>query len=105
MAVAGFAEGLEPSLQALGAYMVGASFNANFFAFVSVLDLVGEILGGPVMASAYRVRDTSGAPAGYAFLLSAVSPRSLLIPVILTVVGVIRNILHRQLVHTAPHSA
>lgn len=72
MAVAGVAEGLEPSLQALGTYIVGNPLNANFFAFVSMLDLIGVIAGGPIMAATYRIRDDDQSPAGYAFLLSAV---------------------------------
>ncbi|KAF2727237.1 MFS general substrate transporter [Polyplosphaeria fusca] len=72
MATAGFAEGLEASLQALGSYIVGDPLNAMFFALVSMLDLVGEIIGGPLMAAAYRIRDASGRPAGFHFLISAV---------------------------------
>lgn len=72
MGIAGLAEGLEPSLQALGTYIVGELLHANFFSFVSMLDLIGEILGGPVMGGVYRIRDASGHPAGYTFLLSAV---------------------------------
>ncbi|ORX98666.1 major facilitator superfamily domain-containing protein [Clohesyomyces aquaticus] len=71
MFIAGLAEGLEPSLQALGAFIVGETLGANFFSFVSMLDVVGEIVAGPSMTAIYRVRDVVGNPAGYAFLLSS----------------------------------
>lgn len=74
MAICGMAEGLEPSLQASGSFIVGEALSANFFAFVSMLDTVAELLGGPIMAAAYQIRTPSNSPAGYSFLLSSVGP-------------------------------
>lgn len=70
MVICGLAEGLEPSLQALGSFIVGPSLNANFFSFVSMLDRIAELLGGITMAAAYSIRNLDGQPAGYNFLLS-----------------------------------
>lgn len=73
MAICGFGEGLEPGLQSFGSYLVKKESHANFFSFVSMLDVVGDLLGGPIMAAAYTIRGPDHLPAGYCFLLSAVS--------------------------------
>lgn len=73
MLFAGLAEGLEPAIQGFASGVVGRTMNASLFTFMSMLDTVAELLGGPLMAAAYRIRDANGLPAGYCFLLSAVS--------------------------------
>jgi hypothetical protein len=73
MLVAGFAEGLEPAMQSIASDIVGKDLNASLFTLVSMLDAIAELLGGPVMAATFSIRDADGHPAGYCFLLSAVS--------------------------------
>jgi hypothetical protein len=72
MALCGLGEGLEAGLQSIGTYIVGGEKHAPFFAFVSILDVVGDLLGGPIMAGAYTIRRKDGLPAGFCFVLSAV---------------------------------
>ena len=72
MAICGFGEGLEAGLQSFGSFIVGKANYATLFTFVSMLDVVGDLLGGPIMAWAYTVRGADQLPAGYCFLLSAV---------------------------------
>lgn len=80
MAMCGLAEGLEASLQSLGSYIVGESLNANYFSFVSMLDVTAELLGGPIMAGAYQIRNSANSPAGLSFLLSSVGHVSVSLP-------------------------
>ena len=72
MAIGGLGEGLEAALQSFGSYVVGKANHAAFFSFVSMLDVVGDSLGGPIMAWAYTFRGAKNLPAGHCFLLSAV---------------------------------
>ena len=72
MLLIGFAEGIDPALQALSSFIVGKALNANFFALVSMLDAIAELLGGPLMAHTYSIRGADGHLAGFCFLLSAV---------------------------------
>ena len=72
MTICGLGEGLEPALQSFGSSIVGKANHASFFTLVSMIEVVGDLLGGPIMAWAYTVRGTDQLPAGYCFLLSAV---------------------------------
>ena len=72
MAICGLGEGFEPGLQSFGSYIVGNANHATFFAFVSMLDVAGDLLAGPIMAWSYTIRGVDQLPAGYGFLLSAV---------------------------------
>lgn len=82
MAICGLGEGLEPGLQSLGSYIVGKPNHATLFTFVSLLDVLGDFLGGPIMAWTYTIRGSDGLSAGYCFFLAAVSfrPRILRTP-------------------------
>jgi hypothetical protein len=71
----GLGEGLDVGLQSLGSYIVGEAHHGTFFSLSSMLGVAGELLGGPLMAAMYAVRDKSGEPLGYCFLLSAVCSR------------------------------
>ncbi|RDW58289.1 hypothetical protein BP5796_12219 [Coleophoma crateriformis] len=70
--ICGLGEGLEVGLQSLGSYIVGEAKLATFFSFVSILSVAGELLGGPIMAISYAVRDKDKQPLGLCYLLSAV---------------------------------
>jgi hypothetical protein len=72
MAICGFGEGLEAGLQSFGSFVVGKANYATLFTFMSMLDVVGDLLGGPIMAWAFTMRGADQLPAGYCFLLSAV---------------------------------
>lgn len=76
MFLCGLAEGLEPALQGLGSFIVGRFLNASFFTFITMLDTIAALFGGPVMAGLLSIRNPDGGSAGYCFLLSAVSLRS-----------------------------
>lgn len=73
MFLAGLAEGLEPAMQALATSIAGLEFNASLFTFVSMLDTCAELLGGPITAATFSIRDAENLPAGYCFFSSAVS--------------------------------
>lgn len=68
----GLGEGLDVGLQSLGAYIVGEAQHATFFPVSGMLGVAGELLGGPLMATTFAVRDEIGGPLGYCFLLSVV---------------------------------
>lgn len=72
MTIGGLGEGLEAALQSFGSYVVGKANHSLFYSFVNMLDVVGDLVGGPIMAWAYTVRGANQLPAGYCFLLSAV---------------------------------
>jgi hypothetical protein len=73
LVICGLGEGLELGLQALGSHLVGDINQAAFFATASILGVIGELVGGPLMAGAYAIRDRNHHPLGYCFLLSTVS--------------------------------
>ncbi|KAF2786835.1 MFS general substrate transporter [Melanomma pulvis-pyrius CBS 109.77] len=70
LGICGLGEGLEVGLQSLGSYLVGDVDQAAFFSIASMLGVIGELVGGPLMASAYTIRDNHHRPLGYCFLLS-----------------------------------
>jgi hypothetical protein len=47
--------------------------HSNLFTTISVIDTTAKLLGGPIMASAFALRNQSGQTYGLCFLLSAVS--------------------------------
>jgi len=83
MAICGLGEGFEPGLQSLGSYIVGKANHASFFAFAGMLNVLGDLLSGPIMAWAYTIRGEDLLPIGYCFLLSAVSFQKTLVHMIL----------------------
>lgn len=68
----GVGEGLDVGLQSLGAYIVGEAYYGVFFPLSSRFGVANELLGGPVMAALYVIRDTNNTPSGYCFLQSVV---------------------------------
>lgn len=52
---------------------MGDADQAAFFSIASTLGVIGEMVGGPIMASAYALRDHDRRPLGNCFLLSTVS--------------------------------
>ena len=69
----GSGEGLSPSVQALALDAITKVDNAALFAFLGVIDTLGKLIGGPVMAFLFSIRDAGGHSIGYCFALSAVS--------------------------------
>ena len=69
----GSGEGLSPSVQALALNAITSLDNAALFAFLGVIDTLGKLIGGPVMAFLFSIRDAGGHSIGYCFSLSAVS--------------------------------
>jgi len=77
LGICGLGEGLELGLQASGSYLVGDVDQAAFFSTASILGVIGELIGGPLMAGAYAIRDRNRRPLGFCFLFSTVSAGSL----------------------------
>jgi hypothetical protein len=73
LGICGLGEGLEVGLQSLGSSLVSEADQAAFFSVASMLGVIGELLGGPAMATIYAIRDTDHHPLGYCFLASVVS--------------------------------
>jgi hypothetical protein len=71
----GLTEGLEPSLQAIGSFIVGRSMNASFFTFITMMDTAAELLAGPIIGGLLTIRDSAGVSLGLCFLASAVRSR------------------------------
>ena len=72
LSACGLGEGVDVGLQSLGSYIVGEAHHGTFFPLSSLLGVAGELIGGPLMAALLAVRDQSGKPLGYCFLLSSV---------------------------------
>lgn len=70
----GLGEGLEPGLQGLAMFFVEEGYTARMFAIIARLNLIGEMIGGPLMAKllliGYKGRFQLE---GLAFLVSSVS--------------------------------
>jgi len=65
----GSGEGLEPSFQALASATVVSYMHLKLFATLSVL---AKLLGRPIMAAAFTIRDDNGQTYRFCLLLSAV---------------------------------
>lgn len=71
----GSGEGAEPALQGLASSLVEPSQYATLFTTMTLVESVGRLIAGPLMAYLLRIgRNIDGEPTGLIFLLSAVSP-------------------------------
>ncbi len=68
----GGGEGLAPSLQAMASAAVTPDLNTDLFATISIIDTIAKLLGGPIMAATFSIRNEDGHTYGYCFMLSMV---------------------------------
>ena len=53
--VCGLGEGFEPSLKGLATSLIDACFNARLLTLATVLEVIGKLIGGPVMARLFSI--------------------------------------------------
>ena len=71
--VFGLGEGFEPSLKGLATYLIESSFNARLLTFITVLEVIAKLIGGPLMARLFSIgRNEDHGSDGVCFLASAV---------------------------------
>lgn len=71
----GTGEGIDPGVQGLASAFVVADHRAMMFTILGMIDAIGKIVGGPLMAVLYSLRmDELGKSAGSCFLAASVSP-------------------------------
>lgn len=68
----GLGEAILPSLQAVALSTISVSYNAALFTFLAAIDTVAKLIGAPLMAFLFSIRDVDGLSHGLCFLLSAV---------------------------------
>ena len=68
----GAGEGLAPSLQAVVSAIVTQDLHTDLFVVVSIIDTTAKLLGGPIMAATFSIRNQDGRTYGYCFMLSMV---------------------------------
>lgn len=75
----GLGEGIEPPLQGLCVYLVPVEYTARMFTTIARLELLGKVVGSPLMGSLVIVSWKGQVMAeGLCFLLSSVGVRSIL---------------------------
>lgn len=58
--ICGLGEGFEPSLKGLATSLVDASYNARLLTLAMVLEVIGKLVGGPLMARLFRIGRREG---------------------------------------------
>ena len=71
--ICGLGEGFEPSLKGLATSLIDGSYNARLLTLATVLEVIGKLIGGPLMARLFSIgrRDDHGSD-GINFLTAAV---------------------------------
>ena len=71
--VFGLGEGFEPSLKGLATSLIESSYNARLLTFITVLEVIAKLIGGPLMARLFSIgRNEDHGSDGVCFLASAV---------------------------------
>ncbi|KAL8824291.1 MAG: hypothetical protein Q9191_005156 [Dirinaria sp. TL-2023a] len=53
--ICGLGEGFEPSLKGLATSLIDGSYNARLLTLATVLEVIGKLIGGPVMARLFSI--------------------------------------------------
>lgn len=71
--ICGLGEGFEPSLKGLATSLIDSSYNARLLTFAMVLEVVGKLIGGPLMARLFSIgRSDDHGSDGINFLTASV---------------------------------
>jgi hypothetical protein len=57
--ISGMGEGLEPAIQGLAASFISKTYTARMFTIVTAIDMIAQIIGGPMVATLYAVGQRS----------------------------------------------
>ena len=58
--ICGFGEGLDPSLKGLATSLIDGAYNARLLTLATVLEVIGKLIGGPVMARLFAIGRREG---------------------------------------------
>lgn len=58
--ICGLGEGFEPSLKGLATSLIDGSYNARLLTLATVLEVIGKLIGGPLMARLFSIGRREG---------------------------------------------